>query len=122
MSDTANSGAELLPPQPARTNAKSEMKGRKNVEGMSWLEVSKWSSDLMGKHTFEMRFEMDDSIFAPYSEYYVLSFFVSNRIDQQSNSNLLFNCHGQVLSYNFLISEIKLKTDFVTCSDFFIEI
>ncbi len=69
-----------------------------------------------------MRFEMDDSIFAPYLECYVLSFFVSNRIDQQSNSNFLFNCYGQVLSYNLLISEIKLKTDFVTCSDFFIQI
>jgi hypothetical protein len=40
MSDTAKLGAELLPPQPARTNAESEMKDRKNLDGIGWQAVS----------------------------------------------------------------------------------
>jgi hypothetical protein len=34
MSDTAKSGAELLPPQPARTNAESEMKAIKILDSI----------------------------------------------------------------------------------------
>jgi hypothetical protein len=40
ISDTAKSGAELLPPQPARTNAESEMKDRKNLDGICWQAMS----------------------------------------------------------------------------------
>jgi hypothetical protein len=37
MSDTAKSGAELLPPQPAIAKAESEMKDIENLDSISWL-------------------------------------------------------------------------------------
>jgi hypothetical protein len=35
MSDTAKSGVELLPPQPARTKVQSDMKEIKNLDSIS---------------------------------------------------------------------------------------
>jgi hypothetical protein len=36
MSDTAKSGAELLPPQPARTKVTSDMNDIENLDSISW--------------------------------------------------------------------------------------
>ena len=36
MSDTAKSGAELLPPQPATTKVNSDMKDIENLDSISW--------------------------------------------------------------------------------------
>jgi hypothetical protein len=49
MSDTAKSGAELLPPQPARTNAESERKDRKILDGIGWQEISEIDKRLYEK-------------------------------------------------------------------------
>jgi hypothetical protein len=40
MSDTAKSGAELLPPQPARNSAEIEMMDRKILDGICWQAIS----------------------------------------------------------------------------------
>jgi hypothetical protein len=49
MSDTAKLGAELLPPQPARTNAESEMKDRKNLDGICWQAMSEMDKRFYGE-------------------------------------------------------------------------
>jgi hypothetical protein len=49
MSDTAKSGAELLPPQPARTNAEIERMDRKILEGTGWKAISEMDKRFYGE-------------------------------------------------------------------------
>jgi hypothetical protein len=49
MSDTAKSGAELLPPHPAKTNAEIEMMDSKILYGICWQAISEMDKRFYGE-------------------------------------------------------------------------